>query len=76
MSVGDAVQHPPCRTSRMSLRLAVAVTQHPQPSVRPARCSVAVENVSTRSGGVMETATARMAQMKPTVVRASQQSLS
>lgn len=59
----------------MSLHLVVAVTQPHQPSVRPARCSAAVENVYTRSGDVMETATARMAQMKPTVVRAYQQSL-
>lgn len=58
----------PCRTSQMSLRLVVAVTRRRRPSVRPVRCSAARESVFTRSGGVMETLTARTAVMKPTVV--------
>lgn len=52
----------------MSLQLVVAVTQRHQPSVHPVRCSAAQESVFTKSGGVMETPTARMAAMKPTVV--------
>lgn len=54
----------------MSLHLVAAVTQRQRPSVRPARCSAAVANAYTRSGGAMETATARTARMKPTAVRA------
>lgn len=52
----------------MSLHYVVAVTRRRRPSVRPVRCSAAQENVSTRSGGVTATPTARMAVTKPTVV--------
>lgn len=52
----------------MSLHPAVVDTQHPQPSARPARCSVAQESAFTRSGGVTETPTARTAVTKRTVV--------
>lgn len=57
------------RTSQMSRHLVVDVTRHHRPSALPVRCSVAVENVYTKSGGVMETETARMAVMKQTAVR-------
>lgn len=52
----------------MSLHLVVAVTRRRQPNARLVRCSAAQESVFTRNGDVMETPTARMAAMKPTVV--------
>lgn len=52
----------------MNLCLGAAAIPRRRQSVRPVRCNVGQGSVFTKSGGVMETRTARMAVMKLTVV--------